>query len=40
LTTEVRTTDPARDLLFGLITLQTDLIDPSALVAVFHSLNS
>src|SRR5262245_12371956 len=32
-----RTTDPARDLLFGLLALQNGLIDQSALVAAFHA---
>jgi hypothetical protein len=36
-TTVLRTTDPARDLLFGLLALQNGLIDQSALVAAFHA---
>ena len=30
-------TDPSRDLLFGLLALQTGLIDQGQLVAAFHS---
>jgi hypothetical protein len=33
----LRTTDPSRDLLFGLLALQIGLIDQTALVAAFHA---
>jgi WD40 repeat protein/serine/threonine protein kinase len=33
----VRTTDPSRDLLFGLLALQTGLINQAQLVAAFHA---
>jgi serine/threonine-protein kinase len=36
-TTVLRTTDPSRDLLFGLLALQNGLIDQSQLVAAFHA---
>jgi serine/threonine protein kinase len=37
LTTVLPTTDPARDLLFGLLALQTGLINQAQLVAAFHA---
>src|SRR5262249_4636201 len=37
LTTMVRTTDLSRDLLFGLLALQTGLINQGQLVAAFHA---
>src|SRR5215831_3105467 len=36
-TSVLRTTDPARDLLFGLLALQNGLIDQSRLVAAFQA---
>src|SRR5262249_38818264 len=36
-TTVLRTTDPAHDLLFGLLALQNGLIDQSRLVAAFQA---
>jgi hypothetical protein len=36
-TTVPRTTDPSRDLLFGLLALQTGLINQVQLVAAFHA---